>query len=270
MSKYRLLAIDLDDTLFNNQLGISPESREAIRAAQQQGVLVTLATGRMFRSVQPIARLLNIDMPVITYQGALVAHPETGEQLLHRPLPSSDAHSVIRFIKEFKPDCHINLYLNDKLYMERLTDHGRRYAAISGVDAYPVGDLASFLGDRAPTKLVVIASPDEVDRLLGAALPVFGRRMHLTKSKPQFLEFSHPKAAKGCALEWLAASCGVDREEVLAIGDSYNDMDMVEWAGLGVAMGNAPEPVKDVADHVAATNEENGVAETIRRFILGR
>lgn len=268
MPKYRLLAIDLDDTLFNDRLGISPEARAAIRAAQARGVLVTLATGRMFRSAQPIARLLNIAVPVIAYQGALVADPETGAHLLHRPLPAADAHAIIRFIKEQKPDYHINVYLNDKLYMEQLTDHGRRYAALSGVDAYPVGDPIAFLGERDPTKVVVIAPPDEVDRLLGMALPVFSRRVHLTKSKPQFLEFSHPRATKGHALQWLAARHGVDRTAVLAIGDSYNDMDMLEWAGLGVVMGNAPAPVRAVADHVAPTNEENGVAQTIHQFIL--
>jgi Cof subfamily protein (haloacid dehalogenase superfamily) len=263
---YRLLAIDLDDTLFNNQLGITPRNREAIRAAQQAGVAVTLATGRMFRSAQPIAQLLNITLPIIAYQGALIAQPQTGDYLVHRPLPSKVAHSVISFIKPL--DFHINLYLNDKLYMQQLTVYGRRYAALSGVDAYPVGDLVSFLADRAPTKLVAIGEPPEIDRLLGQTFPILSRVVHLTKSKPQFLEFSHPTATKGQALEWLAGHYGFKREEVLAIGDGYNDIDMVEWAGLGVMMGNAPEPVKALADHVAPANYQDGVADTIERFVL--
>jgi Cof subfamily protein (haloacid dehalogenase superfamily) len=265
---YGLVAIDLDDTLLTSGLEVSPRAERAIRRAQESGVVVTLATGRMFLSAAPFARRLGIDAPIITYQGALVKHPVTGAELLHRALANHTARAVIERLRAH--GYHINVYLDDRLYMEVLTELGRRYADLSRVEAHPVGDLLAHLGGRDPTKVLAIGGEDDIERLEREMLALFPpERVHITRSKLKFLEFSHPRATKGRALEYLAEHCGVPREAVMAIGDGYNDLDMVAWAGLGVMMGNARDEVKRHADHVTASNDADGVAEAIERFVLG-
>lgn len=267
MAKYGLVAVDLDDTLLSNALEISPRNVRALNRAREKGVVVTLATGRMFCSAAPIARRLGIDAPIITYQGALVKHPFTGAEFLHRPLPNEVARAVMERLLDY--DYHLNIYLDDQLYVESLTEAGRRYAALSRVEARPVGELLSFLGERDPTKVLAIASESEIESLLRDMVAIFsGDQVYITRSKPQFLEFSHSLATKGQALKQLAEHYGISRESVMAIGDGYNDLDMVEYAGLGVMVANARDEVRSGADYVTASNEADGVAEAIERFIL--
>ncbi|MDI6908094.1 MAG: Cof-type HAD-IIB family hydrolase [Thermoanaerobacterales bacterium] len=264
---YRLLAVDLDDTLLDSAFRVSPRNREALRGARERGVIVTLATGRMYASAARIARELGIDVPLITYQGALVRKASGGPALLHRTVPLDAARALVGALRA--GGLHVNVYLRDRLYMAELTPVGARYAAISGVEAHPVGDLLALLeGGEEPTKVLAIAEEEVLDGVMAEMLPVYGSAVHITKSKPHFLEFSHPRATKGAALAWLAERYGVPREAVVAVGDSYNDLDMVEFAGLGVIMGNARAEVKERADFVAPPNDRDGVAEVIERFIL--
>jgi len=266
--RYRLLAVDLDDTLLDPAFRVSPRNREALRRARDAGVVVTLATGRMYASAARIARELEIDVPLITYQGALVRRASGGPVLLHRTVPRDAARAVIAVLRD--RGLHVNVYLRDRLYMAELTPAGARYTPISGVEAHPVGDLLALLEESGeePTKILAIAEEEVLDGLMAEMLPVYGDAVHITKSKPHFLEFSHPLATKGAALAWLAERYGIPREAVAAVGDSYNDLDMVEFAGLGVIMGNAREEVKARADFVAPPNDRDGVAEVIERFIL--
>ncbi|MBO8129376.1 MAG: HAD family phosphatase [Peptococcaceae bacterium] len=261
---YRLIAIDLDDTLLGKDLVIAPRNLQAIRHAKEKGVIVTLATGRMHRSAAAVAQQIGIGGPIIAYQGASVKNVTTGEVLVHYTVPLALARDIIRVVKPY--GYHINVYVNDELYMERLTEEGRRYAKLSGVEAHPVGDLREFL-KADPTKVVVISGEDQIEELLQEMKPRFGAHLHVTKSKPVFLEFSHPRATKGQALAFLARYYGIDRREVMAIGDGYNDVDMVEYAGLGVVVGTARDEIKHRADYVTSSGEE-GVAEAIEKFVL--
>lgn len=263
---YRLVAIDLDDTLLNSSLNVGPRARAALARARARGVIVTLATGRMYASAAPIARELGFKGPLITYQGAWVRDVDTGETYIHRTVPNEFARSIIDDIR--RRGFHINIYLDDRLYMAELTERGERYARLCRVDAHPVGNLLEFLGDNEPTKVLAIADERDIDALMAEMLPRYQGVLHVTKSKPHFLEFSHPQATKGAALEWLAAHYGVPREAVMAIGDSYNDFDMLEFAGLGVVVGNAREEIKARADYVTASGEDDGVAEALEKFIL--
>ncbi len=267
MSKYRMLAVDLDDTLLNDRFKISPLNKDYIQRAREVGVHVTLATGRMFRSALPYARELGINLPLITYQGALVKEAGSGEVLLHRPVPLEVAREAVAWVSSL--GYHVNVYLNDKLYVEKLTPEAETYQKISGIPAHPVGDLLALLDQgEAPTKVLVVGQEGPLDELAEQMCRHFGRALHICKSKPHFLELSHPEATKGHALDTLASRWGVTREQVIAIGDSYNDLEMIEYAGLGVVMGNARPDIQAKADYVTKSNEEDGVAEVIDRFIL--
>ncbi|MEW5762356.1 MAG: Cof-type HAD-IIB family hydrolase [Bacillota bacterium] len=262
---YRLVAVDLDDTLLNGNFEIGPRARRALALAQEKGVTVTLATGRMYRSARPIAQELGLTAPLITYQGALVKDA-AGEEYAHYPVPVPWAREVIRCLQA--RGCHINVYVNDNLYMRSLTPGGARYATISRVPVHVVEDVEETLALGAPTKVLAIAAPEEVDLLLRELAPAFTGRLHVTKSKPHFLEISHPLATKGRALASLAGQLGVPREAVLAIGDGYNDLDMLAFAGLGAAVANACPEARAAAGYVAGAAEDAGVAEIIERFVL--
>ncbi|MCG8401868.1 MAG: Cof-type HAD-IIB family hydrolase [Firmicutes bacterium] len=270
MSIYKLLALDLDDTLLNSGLQIPERSRRAVQAAMQAGVRVTLATGRMYRSARPYAEQLGIRDYLITYQGALTRHSVTGETLFHRPVLLDLALDVISSVRRYR--YHINVYLDDFLYVAERTREGELYAAHSGVPLAAVGDLARFLRERNedPTKVLVVAPEQRLDELAAEIRPVYGDRLHITKSKPYFLEFSHPDAHKGGSLAAIARHYGMGREEVIAVGDSYNDVEMLEYAGLGVAVGNARPDIIRRADYVCPSNENCGVAEVVEKFIFGR
>ncbi|ABO51558.1 Cof-like hydrolase [Desulforamulus reducens MI-1] len=263
---YKLLAIDLDDTLLNGQLKISSRNKEYIKRAQEAGIHVTLATGRMYCSALRYAKELELNLPLITYQGALVKEAQTGEVLLHRPVPLVLAREVIQ--RGSQLGYHINVYVDDTLYVEKITPEAEVYQRISGITAHPVGNLLDFLQED-PTKVLMVGGIEELDRLGEEMRCQYGTSLHICKSKPHFLEFSHPQATKGLALDTLAKGWGLTAEQVIAIGDAPNDLEMIDYAGLGVVMGNGEPEVKAKADYVTHSNEEDGVAEVIAKFIFG-
>lgn len=260
---YKLIAIDLDDTLLRNDLTISERAKKAIQAAMNKGVLVTFATGRMYCSALPYALDLGLDLPLITYQGGLVKYAD-GRQVYHRPIELKVAHEVIEFGKP--SGIHINAYINDELFMEEATHWGKHYATV--VKA-PINFAELPKGIRQdPTKILFIAESDELDELALKLAERFPRVINITKSKDTFLEVSHPKATKGNALRELTETLSIKREQIIAIGDNMNDLDMINYAGCGVAVANGVQALKEAADLVAKSNDDDGVAEVIEDLVL--
>ncbi|EGO62544.1 Cof-type HAD-IIB family hydrolase [Acetonema longum] len=261
----RLVAIDLDDTLLDHQTKVSPRAVEAIRQAMAQGVTVTVATGRMYASALPYARQLNLDVPLITYNGALIKACLSGEVLYHRTIERELAAEIMELFRA--RDWYIQSYVDDVLYVREVNDQARAYEASAKVKAVPLGE--SFYTEALPpTKMLALARPEEIREQYRVVKQHFGGRLYAAVSKPTYLEMTHPAVNKGIALSYLAQKLGVDRREVMAIGDSQNDLDMIEFAGWGVAMGNAMDLVKSKADAVTAANDADGVAEAIERYIL--
>lgn len=263
---YKLLALDLDDTLLNNEFTISPRNRQAILEATRRGIIVTLATGRMFRSALTYARELELDVPLITYHGALVKKAYSGEEIYHRPVPLKEAREITGYLEE--RGCHLNLYVNDSLYVREDNELTRYYVEIANVEFTSVGDLTVFLKEE-PTKMTVINRDEEKLRSLWDTFKDrYPEIISIALSRPYFLEITHAQATKGQALKSLASSLGIEREEIMAVGDSYNDIDMIELAGMGVAVDNARREVKEAADFITSSHQEDGVAEVVERFIL--
>jgi Cof subfamily protein (haloacid dehalogenase superfamily) len=263
----KLVAIDLDDTLLDSGLKIADNCLQAINEVQQQGILVTLATGRMYRSALPYARQLKVDVPLITYQGGLVKNSRSEEIIYYRPLPAKPAMEVIQFFRD--NGVHYHTYRDDNLIMEMLTEEGRYYESLSGIKAEIVDDLVPIAGSGDAMKIMAVT--EDKKHLLTMERELkdrYGETLNITRSKPFFLEVMAREANKADALRVVAAHYHIDRNEVMAIGDSYNDIEMLEWAGVGVAMGNAWEVVKEAADHVTRSNDEDGVAEALRRYVL--
>jgi Cof subfamily protein (haloacid dehalogenase superfamily) len=265
LSRFKLIAIDLDDTLLDDNLQVSGRTREALKKAADKGVIVTIATGRMYCSALNFARDVGIDVPIITYQGALIKNMISGEVLVNRPVPLELAVKVLA--AGYKAGVHMNVYLNDKLYVDSITPEGQAYAKLAGVEMNPVGNLIEFLQEDS-TKVLYIGEPHKLDLLQKELQTQLGDRLYITKSKPNFLEFMHYQATKKHALQTLTEKYGVKREEVMAFGDSYNDLEMIEYAGMGIAMDNSHEEIKKKADYIADTNNNDGVAKVIEEFVL--
>lgn len=264
MPEIKLVALDLDDTLLRTDLTISPRAQDAIRKAVGLGCAVTFATGRMYKSARPFAVELGLDLPLITYVGALVKYVD-GREVYHRPLELELALRILNFLRPY--GYHINVYINDELYMEKESPEGARYANVSKVPVHFVEDLRQSLQTN-PTKILVLAAPPQVNALMKELEKAFSGQVHITRSKPHFLEISDLGATKGQALAGLAASLNLTAGQVMAIGDSWNDLDMIEYAGLGVAMGNADPEVKDAAQYITLNNDDDGVAEAIEKFVI--
>lgn len=265
MSKFKLVAMDMDDTLLTSALDITEQTKRTLEQVRDQGVHVTLATGRMYSSTLPFARELGITEPLITYQGALVKDDSSGAVLYYRPVPLQAARNVLQ--KGYELGIHINIYLNDTLFVDSITEEGIGYAKLARVELHPVGNLLDFLNDD-PVKIIFIAEEKLLDKLQPLMEENYGRELYITRSKPHYLEFMHFEANKGRALAALAEKLGVARDEVIAFGDSFNDLPMIKYAGLGVAMGNARQEVKAQADYVTAANDDEGVARALEKFVL--
>lgn len=266
----KLIALDLDGTIFGDDLLITPRTRQAIANAQAADVVVTIATGRMFRAAQRIAHDLDIQGPIICYQGALIRDAHTEEILLHKTVPRALAQEVIH--RTSQADLHLNVYLNDGLYVDKMTPEAQFYAQINmDLPISVVGDLRDWLDlqyPAEPTKLVIVTDAAQTDAVLASYTELFGDRLQVTKSHPRFTEFTNHECSKGRALAQLAQSYGFKREEVMAIGDGHNDLDMLQWAGWGIAMQTAPQAVRDVARLVCPPLSQDGAADAIERFVL--
>jgi hypothetical protein len=160
----------------------------------------------------------------------------------------------------------LNCYVDDQLYVAEITPEARRYADFQHLELHPVGDLLAWL-EQPPTKLVVIEDPEVLDGLKQRMLAQFDGRLYISKSLPYFLEFASPDVTKAAGLEFLSEHLGFARERTVAFGDGENDIELVEWAGYGVAVANAHELVKEVADFVCAPVDEEGVAQVLEAFL---
>lgn len=261
----KLVALDMDDTLLNGQQEISPRTADCIRRAVAQGVTVTIATGRMFSSARPFAQGLGLDVPLITYNGALIKGVLSGETLLHRPIAADVARQVLALFRE--KDWYIQTYVDDQLYVAELNDKVRYYENLAKVTATVLGD-EFYTRPQSPSKMLAMADPDQIAMMKETLQALLIDRLYLAVSKPTYLEMVNPAVNKGTALAFLADRLGIKREQVMAVGDSFNDLDMIEYAGWGVAMGNAPDAVKQQAQAVVATNTNEGVAEAFESYVL--
>jgi hypothetical protein len=191
--------------------------------------------------------------------------------LYKRLLEQDAARLVIRFGRARR--IQVNYYLlngdDDELYVELLTPWGENYSQFSKVPLNQVPDLEELLQRGNPLKLLLVDDEPLTNLYLQELRERLGDRVHLAKSKPRFLEVGHPDATKGRGLQELAAWLQLDRSQILAIGDSYNDIEMLEFAGLGIAMANSPPDVRSRCGYVTASNDEDGVAQALERFVLG-
>jgi hypothetical protein len=262
----RLLALDLDGTVIDDSLTISPVVQTAIARAIAQGVRVTIVTGRMFRATLPHAKRLGVRGPVVCYQGGGVYDTESGAALYEELVPPAVAMRV--YEKAKRDGFHLQMYKNDRFYVEEDNDYTAFYARLAGVEAVVVDSLAREFAGCGSTKVNMNADAVRIAEYEPQMRAYLGEEAYVVRSLPEFLEVMSPKVNKGRALRFVAEHLGIPMEQTMAVGDSYNDVTMLQAAGLGVAMGSGPQELKAVADVVVGEIGQDGVAEAIERFIL--
>ena len=265
-ARIRLVALDLDGTLVGDDLVLRPRVREAVAAARELGVAVTIVTGRMFRAARPFARALGIDGPMVCYQGAAVYDAGSGATLRETPVRPDVTRDVLQWAHEH--GVHAQCYADDTLYVEQINRFSERYTALARVEPVVVPSLRAAFAERPSIKVVLVDDPERADRHLAALRPLLGDRAYLTRSHVDFVEAVDPHVNKGEALGFIAQRYGVPLAETLAIGDAWNDVPLLAAAAVGVAMGSGPPELLARADHVVADVAHDGVAEAIERFVL--
>ena len=266
----RLLALDLDDTLLNEQLEISPGNCQAILEAEQAGVRVVLASGRATQSMQSYGRSLGMDRRegyYITFNGASIVESDTGREEWGVKIDVPFLTEIWDLASELGQP--VQTYIDGSILVSLDNQYTRLDTELTGIPWRAV-DREKFLA--APrVKVLLPGEPRSLDGVEATFKQRFAGRANMFRSKPFFFEVLPNEADKGLALAKLAGLHGIRREEVMAIGDSWNDEGMLRWAGVSVAMANAAPGIRDVASWVTTRDHnDDGVAEAIGRFILGR
>jgi Cof subfamily protein (haloacid dehalogenase superfamily) len=266
-----LVALDIDGTLIGEDLLLRDRTVAAVRAARHRGVSVSLVTGRMSSSAIEFARELGLTDPIVAYQGALIrllrphGDERLGRILRHRPLAVAAAREVIQWARTAGLEPHIN---HLERFVIRADDpRAEDYSSFLGSRADIVPDLVAWL--RHPVSKVLAVGVEPIDDAgLANLRQRFAGRASVTISHPRFIEFLAPGVSKAAGVRHLARRARVPLTNVLAIGDQYNDLEMLAAVGHGAAMPSAPEPVQAAARYVAPPLAAEGAAQLIERLVL--
>ncbi len=260
---YQLLVMDLDDTLLEEDLTIPQTTIHKIQELKKKGVGVTLATGRMYPSACVYAQKLHLDLPLITYNGAVVRSAFSQTPIFSDLIAPEQIRLIVDCCKRY--GWYLQLYHNDAIVVEKITDNTRLDPDMAHTKTKEVGSFLS--AELHPTpKMMIVAKPDELEGIKAVLSKTIGNSLCLTQSKPYLLEMMSPDVSKAKALTQLAAKLGIDRKQVVAIGDNKNDLEMIQWAGLGIAVGNATKDLKDAAAYTAQANRSRAIEEVIDRY----
>ena len=267
---YKVLAVDLDGTLTDNQKKVPPRNTHTlIRAQQQKGMRIVLASGRPVQGIIPLARQLHLQHFggfIMAFNGGCIIDCKTGEYIYRKEL--APAHYPSIFEKACRAGLHLIAYHQGHVCCEQPDSQYARYAAFTNnMPIRHVRSFPAFLGFPVP-KILVAGSPSLIEPLEAEMHHHLMGRMSVCRSEPFFLEILPEGVNKAVALDHLLQRIGVKAEEAIACGDGFNDVCMIEYAGLGVAMGNAQEAVKRAASLTTASNEECGVAQVVEQFVL--
>lgn len=267
---YKMIVLDLDDTLLNDDHKISQRNKDALMTAQELGVKLVLASGRPTNGMLSIAKELQLDKYgsfILSYNGSKILHADTHEEIFSSTISKDMVHRLYDFSK--REGVSILTYKNETIITEETNEYADIEANITGLPLNLVEKFKDTVTEPV-VKAMMLGHPDNLVDVEQALIKEVSSEVSVFRSKPFFLEFTALNVTKGTSLRQLTEKLGISREEVIAVGDSYNDITMLEFAGLGVAMGNAPDAIKEIANHVTETNNNDGVAKVVEDFILSK
>jgi Cof subfamily protein (haloacid dehalogenase superfamily) len=261
--KFKLLALDVDGTLINDDHLVTEPTREAVREMHRAGATVVLCTGRGANSAAPVLAQLGLEGVMITHNGAVVLDYEKREVLYSLTIEFADIRPVLNYCRE--KGIHFDLNTPYELYVDRIPDDAKAMYEMFGIVPRFIPDVEKL--EEQVVKCTLFGSEEVLDQT-EREWDSIGCPLQRSRSGLNFIDIMHPAATKGHALKQMCDDRGITAAEVMAIGNYYNDVEMLEWAGLGVAMLNSPEDVRQRADAVTGGNNEDGVAQAIRAYAL--
>lgn len=265
--KYKMLVLDMDDTLLTDDHRISDKNKEALRKTQELGVYVILASGRPTPAMIKYAEELNLaqyNSYILAYNGAVIMRMKDEHILFEQSLTKEEIHRLYDFSVAHK--VHIITYINGAIVSETDSPYIDIEKKITGMLFNKVSNFKTAVTGSA-IKCILLEDPNylkKVEALLKAEMP----DKSVATSKPYFLEVTHHGIDKAESLKRLAAKLNIKQEEIIAVGNAANDLSMIEYAGLGVWVDNVTTELRDKADVIVASNNNDGVAEVVQRFIL--
>lgn len=275
-NKFKLIALDMDCTLLNKEKKVSKRNKEALMKAMAKGVKIILTTGRIYPSARHYAKQLDIQTPIIACNGSFIKNQSTGEIIYKNPVPDDVNIEFIRLSRERQLYPDVLTY--DSIYTEKLVNAAYRYSLYNNdmndedkINIVIVDKLEDLAKVKSGEILRITVADENGDGKAIDCIRDSLRKMDnatISKSADKNLEAVNKGVDKGQALKILCESYGIKREDIIAMGDQENDITMIEYAGLGIAMKNAADNVKAKADYITGCHTEDGVAQAIEKFVL--
>lgn len=268
MRNYKMLCLDIDGTLLNSEHQITKETKEAIRKVVcEKNVHVVLVSARMPKGIVFLQKELGIDGYIICYSGSLILDKD-GNIIYNKQIDSKVTTDILRFVNEY--NVSINLYKENSWILEKSDTWSDIESSIVGFDPEinKFSNVFDVNDNKGPNKILILGDKDENLKVSNILKEKFKDYINIYPSKPTYLEIMNKDVCKTEAIIQLLKLLDIKRSEVIAIGDNYNDIDMINFADVGIAMGNAPEEVKKISDYVTATNDENGVVKAIYKYFF--
>ncbi len=262
----KMFVTDLDGTLLPSGKEVSAENIEAVKKMDAAGITVTIATGRMYRAALPVAQALEVNVPIITYNGALIKSVD-GEVIHGEYLPENLIVELVNFFEE--RNWYLQSYSGDVLHIPARDKYAVSYETAQEVEGMVVGwdGLKKFTKESCKV-LSITDGAEDTDIRVKAVNEKFSGRVSAFKSNANYAEIVLPGVSKAAAIKILADKLKIEKSEIMAIGDSENDLPMLKAAGKSIAMGNAVEEVKNVCDFVTGNCEADGFAEAVYKYVL--
>ena len=263
--KYKLLVMDIDDTLVYNSGRVSDANLNAINRAREAGVYVTLATGRGYYASSHVWKQLGLSTYIINYGGAVIMDSASDKPVFVTALDNAYVQEILRMADEL--GLHAHIYQGDRIIYEKPHEYGIQYTRTLNLPYTIDPDIRNKYWEDVP-KVLIITENERVGELLPMFAKHFENRVYVSASSPGFIEFNQLGANKGTAAAMLAERLGISREETVAIGDNTLDFEMIKWAGLGAVVENGNEKLKAIADVITPSCKDDGVAWLIDNYIL--
>lgn len=270
--KYKMLVCDFDGTLYTDDFKVTKETLDAVEKYKAQGGKFVIATGRLYQAIKPFAELFKLTDEVVTYQGSGVYDLKTDSIILSNEIESELAVEIYQYMyKTYGEITSPILFYEDKCIVEEENEFNKIFSQIVKVPLTCVNkQLDVYVAENKinARKILFLAVEKFIRHIISDLIDKFGDKLNVNQSSKALLECVNINASKGNAVKWIAERYGIKQEEICAIGDSENDNSMIEYAGLGIAMGNAMDVTKAVANYVCDTNNNNGVAKVIEEILL--
>ena len=261
----KMVVTDIDGTIYSPETGITDNVKACIQKLVQNNIMVIIATGRTYSSAKHVADKLSIKCPLICYQGGLV-NSYDGQIIDVKYLNPVPARKIIKECQ--KRNIHLNVYVEDKLYVEDDNEYIKDYIGDKGIDYFKVNSFDELDFSKLNKLLAIKYDTEFIDNLISEFQKEYPE-LYIVKSAKYFCEIANKEATKGNAIKFLAKKYGFNINEVIAIGDQNNDIEMVETAGIGIAMGNGTEEIKKKADFVTDSIENDGFVKAVNKFVWG-